>query len=136
MSSDWVDGYRRPSIVRGWDAGMFRVVLASVAAANSPREIWRDAMVRARAPERVGRLFGLRRLERLDRGDAQRAQDEEELDGRAQVDVGHDPRASRGVGHVFGGGRRRLLRVVSLFVGVYPGFAVRGCLAWSRCSTA
>ena len=52
MSSDWVDGYRRPSIVRGWDAGMFRVVLASVAAANSPREIWRDAMVRARAPER------------------------------------------------------------------------------------
>ena len=52
MSSDWVDGYRRPSIVRGWDAGMFRVVLASVAAANSPREIWRDAMARARAPER------------------------------------------------------------------------------------
>ncbi len=52
MSSDWVDGYRRPSIVRGWDAGMFRVILASVAAANSPREIWRDAMVRARAPER------------------------------------------------------------------------------------
>ena len=52
MASDWVDGYRRPSIVRGWDAGMFRVVLASVAAANSPREIWRDAMVRARAPER------------------------------------------------------------------------------------
>jgi pimeloyl-ACP methyl ester carboxylesterase len=49
MASDWIDGYRKPSIVRDWDVGMFRVVLASVVAANSPREIWRDAMARARA---------------------------------------------------------------------------------------
>ena len=49
MASDWIDGYRKPSVVRDWDVGMFRVVLASVVAANSPREIWRDAMARARA---------------------------------------------------------------------------------------
>ena len=49
MASDWIDGYRKPSVVRDWDVGMFRVVLASVVAASSPREIWRDAMARARA---------------------------------------------------------------------------------------
>ncbi|OUS45834.1 Alpha/Beta hydrolase protein [Ostreococcus tauri] len=48
MSEGWVDGYRLPKVVRDWESGMFRVVLASIAAANSPREIWRDALAAAR----------------------------------------------------------------------------------------
>ena len=48
MPVNWVDGYRQPSIVRGWEDGMFRVVLAAVAAANSPAEIFRAALAAAR----------------------------------------------------------------------------------------
>jgi pimeloyl-ACP methyl ester carboxylesterase len=47
MPPSWIDGYRQPSIVRGWEDGMFRVVLASVAAANSPAEIFRAALADA-----------------------------------------------------------------------------------------
>jgi pimeloyl-ACP methyl ester carboxylesterase len=48
MPVNWVDGYRQPSIVRGWEDGMFRVVLAAVAAVNSPAEIFRAALAAAR----------------------------------------------------------------------------------------
>jgi len=48
MPANWIDGYRQPSIVRGWEDGMFRVVLAAVAAANSPAEIFRAALAAAR----------------------------------------------------------------------------------------
>lgn len=47
MSADWIDGYRLPKVIRDWESGMFRVVLASVAPANSVGEIWRDAIQNA-----------------------------------------------------------------------------------------
>jgi len=49
MPEGWIDGYRKPSVVKNWDSGMFRLVLAGAAAANSPREIFADAFARARA---------------------------------------------------------------------------------------
>jgi len=44
---DWIEGYRRPSIVRNWEDGMFNVVLASVAAVNSPTQIFSRALSKA-----------------------------------------------------------------------------------------
>lgn len=49
MPEGWIDGYRKPSVVKNWDSGMFRLVLAGAAAANSPRQIFADAFARARA---------------------------------------------------------------------------------------
>ena len=49
MPEGWIDGYRKPSVVKNWDSGMFRLVLAGAAAANSPRQIFTDAFARARA---------------------------------------------------------------------------------------